>query len=348
MIGGSVAEPQSRRAAKAGRHGAVLRSFASLRHLAKGFLPILASLLATSCSPREWHIAGRRMGTTWQVTVVPPRDTRLTEGALRDLVQRRLDELDFAFTNWNDNAPVPRFNVSRSMDWQDMPRELVEMVRFAQELSERTGGAFDITIAPLVDLWGFGPKGRVPGPPSDAAIAGAMQHVGWKKLEARDEPPALRKRDPELQINVSAMADGYACAELAGLFRAGGVENFLIEIGGAVLGWGLNAEGRGWRVGIQRPEAADGDTMGSITLHNQAVSTSGVYRQYFERRGRRFAHVLDARTGRPVVHDLLSVSVVGDSAFKADGWDTALLILGPGEGRALAEKLKLDAMFLRE
>jgi len=344
----SVAEPQSRKAAEAGRHFAVLCFFASLRLLAKGVLPILAALPAASCSPREWHIAGRCMGTTWQATVVPPRDTRLTEGTLSDLVQRRLDELDFAFTNWKDNAPVSRFNVSRSTDWQNVPRELVAMVRFAQELSEKTGGAFDITIAPLVDLWGFGPKGRAPGPPSDAAIAGAMQHVGWKKLEARDEPPALRKLDPEMQINVSAMADGYACVDLTRLFRARGLENFLIEIGGAVLGWGLNVEGRRWRAGIQQPEAANGETVSSITLHNQAVSTSGVYRQYFEREGRRFAHVLDARTGRPITHDLLSVSVVDDSAFKADGWDTALLILGPVEGRALAEKLKLDAMFLGE
>ncbi len=226
------------------------------------------------------------MGTTWQATVVPSRETNLAEGALRDLIQHRLDELDSACTNWRDDAPVSRFNASRSMDWQDVPRELVDMVRFAQELSAKTGGAFDITIAPLVDLWGFGPKGRVNDPPSDAAIAGAMKRLGWRKLEARDEPPALRKVDPEIEINISAMADGYACDDLAKLLRARGLDNFLIEIGGAVIASGLNAGGRPWRAGIQRPHAASGETLNALTLRNQALSTSGVYRQYFERNGR--------------------------------------------------------------
>lgn len=288
------------------------------------------------------------MGTTWHATLALPGNNRADAEGLRDSMQHRLDEIDAAFTNWREDAPVARFNASRDTGWQSVPRELVEVVRFAQELSGKTDGAFDITIAPLVDLWGFGPRGRVPVPPPDAAVAAAMKHVGWRRLEARIEPPALRKLDPELQINVSAMADGYACADLAKQLRGRGLENFLIEVGGAVFGCGLNAEGRVWRAGIQRPRAANGETVSSLALHNQAVSTSGVYRQSFERDGRRLTHVLDARTGRPVTHDLLSVSVVNDSAFAADGWDTALLILGPVEGLALAEKLKLDAMFLRE
>ena len=283
------------------------------------------------------------MGTTWHLTVVVGREVN----DLRSAVQQRLDELDLAFTNWRE-SPVTRFNASRSTEWQTVPRELAEMVLFARELSDKTNGAFDVTLSPVIDLWGFGAKGRITSPPSKAAILAAMKHVDWRKLEARTDPPALHKLDPQIEINVSAMADGYACDELAKLLRAFGANDFLIEIGGAVLASGVNAQGQPWHAGIQRPHGATNETVSTVTLRDQAVSTSGTYRQYFESDGKRHAHVLDARTGRSIKHDLVSVSVVNDSAFIADGWDTALLILGPAEGRQLAEKLKLDAMFLKE
>ncbi|HEY2573801.1 MAG TPA: FAD:protein FMN transferase [Verrucomicrobiaceae bacterium] len=287
------------------------------------------------------------MGTTWHAIVVAPLHTTLTKNDMRQLLQHRLDELDLMITNWRD-SPVTRFNASHIDDWQNVPRELMEMVRFARELSEKSDGAFDITISPLVDFWGFGPKGRVIEPPAAAEIAGAMKHVGWQQLEFREDPPALRKLDPEIKINVSAMADGYACDDLARRLRSRGWKNFLIEIGGAVIAAGTRADGNPWHAGIQRPFGAKGETVNAIELRDQAVSTSGVYRQSFDHHGTRYPHVLDARTGRPIMHHLVSVSVIHDSAFVADGWDTTLLILGPEEGRALAEKLHLDTMFLEE
>jgi FAD:protein FMN transferase len=308
------------------------------------FVPLVLILLS-SCAkqPEKIQITGRTMGTTWHLTVAD----KLADSGLQQALQHRLDELDLAFTNWRE-SPVTRFNASRTTDWQSVPCELAEMVSFARELSEKTEGAFDVTLSPVIDLWGFGAKGRVKSPPSDEAISKAMQHVNWRKLEAKLDPPALRKLDPEIEINVSAMADGYACDDLVSLLRKSGVKNFLLEIGGAVVASGVNDEGQSWRAGIQRPHATTGETVKVITLQNEAVSTSGVYRQYFESDGRRYAHVLDARTGRPIQHDLVSVSVISGSAFSADGWDTALLILGPVEGRKLAEALKLDAMFLKE
>jgi thiamine biosynthesis lipoprotein len=181
-----------------------------------------------------------------------------------------------------------------------------------------------------------------------AAIVAAKQHVGWHKLEIRAHPWSLRKSDPLLQINVSAMADGYAVDELTRILRKAGVKNFLLEIGGAVRAEGVNDDGKPWQVGIQRPFAAEGESVKALPLTNQSLSTSGVYRQYFENDGKRYAHVLDARTGRPVAHDLVSVSVITDSCFVADGWDTALLILGPADGRTLAAKKGINALFLEE
>ena len=302
-------------------------------------------LLLSSCTkrPEKIQISGKTMGTTWHLTLAD----KIADSGLQEALQLRLDELDLAFTNWRE-SPVTRFNASRSTEWQTVPRELAEMVLFARELSERTKGAFDVTLSPVIDLWGFGAKGRVKTPPSDEAVVSAMRHVGWHKLEVRLDPPALRKLDPEIKINVSAMADGYACDDLAKLLLARGIHDFLLEIGGAVIARGVNAEGKPWHAGIQRPHAATGDAVKVVALHDEAVSTSGVYRQYFESNGRRYAHVLDARTGRPIEHDLVSVSVIHVSAFEADGWDTALLILGPVKGRELAEELKLNALFLKE
>ena len=311
------------------------------RRLSVVLLLVLLSTCERQRGPRK--LQGRTMGTTWHLTVLGGRE----DPELQHRLQRRLDELDDCFTLWRP-APVTRFNASRSTEWQGVPRELAQMVVFARTLSEATGGAFDITASPLVDAWGFGAAGRVKVPPSDEAISVAMKHVDWRKLEARAEPPALRKLDPEIQINVCAMADGYACDELARMLHASGVRDFLLEIGGAVIGSGTDARGQPWRVGIQRPHAAVGEALDAVELHDEAVSTSGVYRQYFESGGQRYAHVLDARTGRPITHGLVSVSVMGASAFAADGWDTALLILGPVAGRELAQKLGLNAMFVAE
>jgi len=307
----------------------------------------LVSLMLAACSPRELHLSGKTMGTTWHATVVLG-EVGAQESELQSLLQHRLDELDTAFTHWRSNCPVTLFNDSRSTDWQTEPRELVDLVIFAQTLSQATDGAFDVTVAPLVDLWGFGAKGHVTQPPSPEAIALAKQHVDWRKLEARLDPPTLRKRDPEIQINVAAMADGYGVDELVRLLKARGLTHFLIEVGGAVYASETNAQGQPWQVGIQHPSGLDGRTAATLPLRNQAVSTSGVYRQFFQSDGKRYAHILDARTGRPIEHDLVSVSVITPTAFAADGWDTALLILGPERGRALAAERKLPAYFLAE
>jgi len=286
------------------------------------------------------------MGTTWHLKLGKSANASLAKD-LASKLQTRLNEIEAAISNWKD-SPVTRFNASRSTDWITVPKELAEMVKFSLELSKETNGAFDITISPLVDLWGFGAKGRVKDPPSDTAIAEAMQHVGWRKLEVQMSPPSLRKTDPLIEINVSAMADGYAVDKLTPILHRAGVKNFLLEVGGAVRAEGTNDSGQPWQVGVQQPFANQGEPASAIPLQDKSLSTSGVYRQYFETAGKRYAHVLDARTGRPVEHHLVSVSVITDSCLAADGWDTALLILGPAEGRALAVKLGINAMFLEE
>lgn len=301
-----------------------------------------------SCAKQDatFECSGRTMGTTWRAQIVHRDSANLKSVA--ETLQRRLDELDGIFSNWRSDSPVSRFNDSRSTEWQPVPRELAEAVSFCLDLSAKTDGAFDITAAPLIDLWGFGAKGHITTPPDDEAVLKTKSRCGWRKLAVRVEPPALKKAVPDVEINVCSIAEGYAADELAKMLRGRGTNNFLIEVAGAMVASGVNAQGQTWHVGVQQPDAAQGKSVISMPLQNQAISTSGDYRQFFEHDGKRYSHILDARTGRPITHGLQSVTVIADSAFFADGWDTALLILGPVEGRAVAEKNNVSAMFLTD
>lgn len=283
------------------------------------------------------------MGTTWHATLA-------SSGSIANdaatLIQTRLDELEALFSNWLPDSAVSRFNTSSTTDWQPVPRELAEVMAFAQELSRETKGAFDVTVSPLIDLWGFGAKGLIHTPPTDAAIAAAKARCGWQKLEVKTEPPMLRKSLPELQINVSALVEGYAVDDLVKRLRARGIHDFLLDVGGELFASGVKADGSDWQVGVQQPQSAKGEVVGTMPLFDKALATSGTYRQFFEHDGRRYSHVLDARTGWPLEHTTVSVSVIADSCLAADGWATALLVLGPGAGGQAAGRRGLSAMFL--
>ena len=292
------------------------------------------------------------MGTTWSIQMVQPSGPAAA-GSMKDaaaLIQPRLDELEAIFTNWTPDSPVSRFNQSTSTDWQPVPLPLAEVVAHALEISRETQGAFDITLGPLIDLWGFGATGRRDTPPDEAAIISAKARCGWQRLEVKLNPPQLRKTHADLQINVSALVEGYAADDIAHRLEATGYHNFLLDVGGELLARGIKGDGTAWQVGIQQPDplSAKGDAMMRLPLNNQALSTSGTYRQFYETNGHRYAHVLDGRTGRPVAHRAVSVSVLADTCAKADAWSTALLALGPEEGRPLAKKLGLHAFYVEE
>jgi thiamine biosynthesis lipoprotein len=308
---------------------------------------LACALIGTACrdhSPRTVRTEGRTMGTTWNIQLVLPTGQQNPAA----LIQPRLDELEALFTNWSSHSPVSRFNQSTSTDWQPVPKELAEVVTQALELSRHTQGAFDITLGPLIDLWGFGAAARRDTPPDEASIINAQARCGWHRLEVKLDPPRLRKTHADLQINVSALVEGYAADDIARRLESAGCHNFLLDVGGELLARGKKADGTAWQVGIQQPDAVKGEALLSMPLNNQALSTSGTYRQYFESDGHRYAHVLDGRTGRPITHHAVSVSVVADSCFQADSWSTALLALGPEEGTPLAKKAGVHAIYLEE
>ena len=300
-------------------------------------LLLAASVLALcGCSktPGAKECGGATMGTTWTLRTRAPMPS-----GLQQRIQLRLDGWEKIFSHWQADSAVSRFNGSASTDWIAVPEELVVLVELARQIGAQTDGALDITAAPLIDLWGFGAAGRRKAPPAEAEIAAARALCGWHHLAARHSPPALRKDIPRLRINVSAVAEGWALNQLAARLEAEGISEFLLEIGGEVLALGE------WQAGVQDPGALPGTAAQMLTLKNQCLATSGVYRQWFEHGGKRYSHALDPRTGRPVAHALASVSVVHRDAALADGFATALLVLGPAEGGSLARKLGLNVLW---
>lgn len=277
---------------------------------------------------------GRTMGTTWRLETRAPFDPGLIQS-----VQRRLDAWETILSHWRADSALTRFNDSPGTDWTAVPPELVEVVELARQTGDATDHALDITLAPLIDLWGFGATGRRDTPPPEDAITATRKHCGWQHLHVRQNPPALRKGMPDVRINVSAVAEGWALDRLAAYLEGRGVKEFLLEIGGEVL---VRGE---WRVGIQTPAAPPGQPAQTLLLKDQCLATSGVYRQHFMRDGREYPHVLDPRTGRPVAHALASVSVIHARAVQADGHATALLVLGPEEGRKVAQRLGLRVVW---
>ncbi len=298
-------------------------------------LPTLACLLAGCLREKGvTEASGRTMGTTWSLRSRAPFEADLQ----RD-IQHRLDAWEATLSHWRADSDLSRFNASTSTDWVSVPPELVQVVEIAQQIGRKTGHALDITIAPLVDAWGFGASGKRSTPPTKAEITAAKRLCGWQHLEVRHEPPALRKAIPQLRINVSAVAEGWALDRLARHLEAGGVQEFLLEIGGEVLARGE------WRVGIQNPAAPPGEAAQTLLLKDQSMATSGVYRQHFTAGKQDYAHVINPATARPVAHALASVSVIHPTASQADGLATALLVLGPVNGRGLAQKLGLHVVW---
>lgn len=296
----------------------------------------LLLLILSGCSRDDQPVTlgGRTMGTTWSLRV----DGGAGNIAQKE-IQQQLDSWESIISHWRPDSALSRFNASSSTDWVAVPAELIEVVELAQQIGNDTDHALDITLAPLIDLWGFGAKGRRDTAPTEAEIAGAKAKCGWQHLHTRHAPPALRKGIPGLQINVSAVSEGWAMDHLAQQLEASGATRFLLEIGGEVLARGE------WRVGVQTPAAPPGESAQTLLLKDLSITTSGVYRQHFSAGVKEYAHVLDPRTGRPIEHSLASVSVIHPSAAQADGFDTALLILGPDAGRRLAEKLGLHVVW---
>lgn len=289
--------------------------------------------------------SGLTMGSTWSAKYRPATNTppmRAVEHAL----QSRLDDLERQMSTWRADSVLSRFNASRDTNWFPVPRDTVVVVREALAVSEFTDGAFDVTVFPLVQLWGFGPAGRRKGLPATNEVAIALAGVGWRRLEVRMEPPALRKTQPDVAVDLSALCPGYASDCLGELLATFGVQDYLVDVGGELKARGNGANAPGWRVGVEQPADQSRPLSARLSLINKSLATAGDYRNFFTIAGRRYSHHLDPRTGWPTESTIASVSVIHTSTMRADALGTGLTVLGFEKAWALAQREKLGVLFV--
>ncbi len=288
---------------------------------------------------------GETMGTVYSVTIADAVD-ETDVARLARTVKAELDAVDARMSTYLKDSELSRFNRSRSTEWQPASAQLVAVLSEALRVSELSDGAFDVTVGPVVNLWGFGPDPEIAETPSPAAIARALSVVGYRRLEVRPSPPMIRKRIPELYVDLSAIAKGYAVDRVATALGAEGARDFLVDVGGELYAAGVNARGEPWRIGIEEPAERTRAALRSVRVSDAAVATSGDYRIYVEIEGRRYSHQINPRTARPVTHRTALVSVVAPTAMEADALATALLILGSEVGLELARRRGIAAYFV--
>ncbi|HUR59074.1 MAG TPA: FAD:protein FMN transferase [Opitutaceae bacterium] len=303
--------------------------------------------IAIASAGETVRLSGRAMGTTWSVTFVQPEKVLDSQDALRRIAGR-LEELEQHFSTYRANSELSRFNSATDLKWVPVSPELARIAAESRRISALTGGAFDVTVGPLVRLWGFGPQRRPGTLPADGDIEAARETVDWQKLEARAEPAALRKHSPTLAADFSSIAKGFSADALSELLNSLHASDHFVQIGGDVRTGGHAARGEPWRSGIESPEDPTRESRLLeliVPLTGRALSTSGDYRNFFTVEGRRYGHIIDPRTGRPAASALASVSVVAASCADSSALATGLFVLGPEEGWNLAVQHRLAAVF---
>jgi len=302
--------------------------------------------LVACTEPEVSRFQGPTMGTSYSV-VIPRLPNDVSTQAVQTGIESILLQVNQQMSTYIKDSELSQINQSEAGLWLNVSPELFDVILSANLISEQTKGAFDVTVGPLVNLWGFGPPELLASAmPSEEQIARTRQVVGYHKLEIKPESRLLRKQFKNLFIDLSAIAKGYGVDAVASYLDSLSIEDYLIEIGGELIAKGLSQRGDYWRVAVEKPQPGQRMIDRVIDVADFAVATSGDYRNYFEKDGVRFSHTIDPRTGRPISHSLASVTVLSESTMIADAWATALMVLGEVEGYELAEEMELAVYFL--
>jgi thiamine biosynthesis lipoprotein len=311
------------------------------------FTGIVCLWALAACSERvaPIQLSGQSMGTSWHVTVIPGAGTP-GESDLQRGIEAELEEVNSSMSTYLDQSEISRFNATGVDQWFPVSPGFYTVLSAAMAIGWQSHGAYDVTVGPLVNLWGFGPAGPVATPPSDDAVTEVLERVGQDHLRLDGDGQRLLKRSP-VELDFSSIAKGYGVDRVAQWLSARGVERYLVEVGGEMRLAGLSARGDPWRIAIERPDSADRGVEQAVRLTGVGVATSGDYRNFFELEGKRYSHSIDPRRGYPVAHDLVSVTVVHPSCMIADGWATALVVLGYEDAMAVAQEQGLAVYFIR-
>ncbi|SFW38751.1 thiamine biosynthesis lipoprotein [Luteibacter sp. UNCMF366Tsu5.1] len=295
------------------------------------------------------RFGGETMGTTWSANVVLPEGAN--GAAIQQGIQAELDTVVAQMSTYDDASDLSRFNRAPAGTWHTLPPEFFAVLRHALALARDTGGAYDPTVGPLVNLWGFGPGERRRETPSAAALNAARARVGWQRIRL-DEATQSAFQPGGVYVDLSSVAKGFGVDQVAAFLDRAGASAYLVEVGGELRAHGRKPDGSPWRVGVERPGAAAGAVQRQdelervVVLDEKTIATSGDYRHFFEDGGRFFSHHIDPRTGTPVAHRVASVSIVADDGLHADPLGTAMMVLGPEQGLAYAKRHGIAVLFI--
>jgi len=316
-----------------------------LRNPLHCFILSLFLIMQAGCSePTIQKLEGPAQGTTYHISYWPesPVDTK----AIKADIENEFAVIDKLLSNYRPDSTIETFNSVENTESQEVGSEIVSLVKIAQVVNQASQGCYDLTIKPLFDLWGF--KGNALNIPKDSTIITTLKQIGMAKLEIVDDT-YLRKKQADLKVDLSSIAQGYSVERISKVLEQKGVTNYLVEIGGELKTNGHKPGLQPWRIAVERPLPEERTMHKVVTMPKDspmAVMTSGTYRHYFDDHGQRYSHILDARTGRPVSHNLVSVTVMISDPTVADAWSTALLCLGPKDGMAAANTAKIPALFI--
>ncbi len=291
------------------------------------------------------------MGTTFAVKIAGPEQAAERLAEIESAIQDELQGVDSKMSTYRDDSELSRFNDTTATEPFAVSPETFEVFRHAQQISAETAGAFDITVGPLVNLWGFGPGGRAAwaspaSVPAPEEIERIKLQIGWDKIKLDEAAVTVSKLAPELSCDLSAIAKGYAVDRVSDALSQLGINEHMVEIGGEIRARGKNVQGSVWRIGIESPQDGASAIQRLLPIENAALATSGDYRNFFESEGVRYSHTIDTHTGMPVRHHLASVSVVDNLCVRADGYATALMVMGETAGYRFATENELPAFFL--
>lgn len=301
---------------------------------------------AVTKSLSKQQIEGPTMGTFYHITICTPSADKVDQAQLKQEVDQLLENLNAQMSTYIKTSELSRFNQSESDQWFEVSPEVVKVVDAGLKLSQRSYGAFDMTVGPLVNLWHFGPDPGKKALPESSQIETARKRVGFQHIQFQYDQPALKKLVPDVYLDLSAIAKGYAVDLVAEHLDSRSIKNYLVEIGGEMRAKGVNQKQVPWKVGIEKPISATRKVQKVVSLSNLAMATSGNYRNFFEVDGKTYSHTIDPRTGYPVEHSLASVTVVGETCMNCDAVATCLMVLGPDEGYNWAEEQKIAAYFI--
>lgn len=331
----------------------IQRTFSELIKMFVGLLLLFFISGCNSSQPKTTpviELRGSTMGTTYLIKVVNDKneDSQVVTAAISTGIDNVLKTVNRQMSSWLPDSEISRFNHFGSTDWFEVSPDTATVVAEAVRIGGVTGGALDVTLSPLIDLWGFGPKNTHNRIPSDEEINSVLVGIGYQKLSVRQAPPAIKKENSGIQVQLAAVAKGFGVDKVADYLDSEGFSHYLVEIGGEVRARGKKPENKSWHIAVSTPDDS-GSYQKVLVIENVSVATSGDYHNYFEKDGVRFAHILDPTTGRPITHNLASITVVHNSCMTADALATGLYVLGPEKSYELALKENIPVfMIIRE